>query len=355
MKEAYLPDNQVLPLLNIVEREFDTFVFTLKGILRYASMSGQDKEKIPQYLRDSRSPFPAKSFFLPAKEEIAQYGKDCKSAGKTVIVKDKKPFALVNLRNCDLEALEVLDQIFLQGDYIDPFYEKRRRSTLIVSVDCSAITEFCFCTTLGYQPYAVRAQGINLSPLPGGFIVGTDTPLGESVLDKMGATGAPAQDEMRREVDRIRQQVLEQLRNSNEKFATPHSYHDILKMNPPSERWNDLFNNCVECAGCTNVCPSCYCFYMFDQARYPDRGQTFERLRSWDSCLLADYSRMAGIAGMKPNPRARIRERYANRFQHKYLHHFDTYKRYGCTGCGRCTQSCMGTTDPREVMRVLGQ
>jgi len=353
MIETYIAEEQVPRLLEALEAEYETILFAPDAIIPYRQLSDEDKRHLP--LREPRSSFSPKSFLLPAKERLAEYGTGVKDRGQSPAVPAAKPPALVNVRNCDLEAMVVLDQIFLEGDYVDPYYAQRRQAMLVVSVDCASITEFCFCQTLGYQPFVKQGRGINLSPVEGGYVARADTPAGEKVLQQFQSSPPAVENRHKEQVEQCHQATLALLQQSNEKFTTRQSFYEILKANPPSEKWNDLFNRCVECAACTNVCPSCYCFYMFDQKRMPDRQDVFERLRSWDSCLLADYSRMAGVGGVKPSPRPQIRARYANRFNHKYLYHYETYGRYGCTGCGRCSQSCMATTDPREVMRVLGQ
>jgi ferredoxin len=351
--QLYISDGQVPRLLSVIEEEYETILFAAKALDRYRELSEEGKQQIS--LRGVRSCFPARSFFLPARERVAEYGAKAREGAVISVAGTQKPPALVNLRNCDVEAVTILDQIFLQGEFVDPFYQRRRESILVVSVDCASISEFCFCHMVGYRPFVEKGLGLNLSPVKEGFVARADSPAGERILERVKSFSSPVDEGRRQEVEQGHQATLTLLRESSEKFATARSYYDILKDARSSEKWNDLFDTCVECGACTNICPTCYCFYMFDRGRFPDREETFDRLRSWDSCLLADYSRMAGIGGVKPNPRPQIRARYANRFRHKYLYHHETYGRYGCTGCGRCSESCIGTTDPREVMRVLGQ
>ncbi|MBE3070581.1 MAG: 4Fe-4S dicluster domain-containing protein, partial [Planctomycetes bacterium] len=103
---------------------------------------------------------------------------------------------------------------------------------------------------------------------------------------------------------------------------------------------------------CTFICPTCHCFYLYDQA---GGKEAFERVRTWDSCLLGDYHRMAGPAGAKPSPRPRLRTRFENRLLHKYAFSPAQYGMLGCTGCGRCIEACYGHIDIREVLREFGR
>ena len=351
MRDLFLPEDQLPRLLDVLEEEFETILFTRDATARYSALSAEERQHIS--LRQPRSNFAAKSFFLPLREHLAEYGAE--GNGDGAVARPGKPYALVNLRNCDVEAIRLLDQIFLEGDYVDPFYQKRRDEILVVSVDCASITEFCFCRAVGYENFVERSMGINLSPVSGGYVVRADAERGEAVLAALAEVGTPVEESHREAVDQRRREMEVLLDAVNEPFAVSRPYCEILKDDAPPEKWNDLFTTCVECTSCTNICPTCFCFYMFDQRKFPDRAGIYEKLRSWDSCLLADYSRMAGAGGAKANPRARLRSRYENRYRHKYQYHYESYGCYGCVGCGRCAQSCLGATDPREVMRVLDQ
>ncbi|MCK5557195.1 MAG: 4Fe-4S dicluster domain-containing protein, partial [Candidatus Hydrogenedentes bacterium] len=92
-------------------------------------------------------------------------------------------------------------------------------------------------------------------------------------------------------------------------------------------------------------CPTCHCFLLYDQ-----KGQeNFERLKVWDACVYAGYSRMAG--GGTPRPFL------VERFRHRYVHKFDQIvERHGiegCSGCGRCIEACPGNIDMRKVFKAL--
>jgi sulfhydrogenase subunit beta (sulfur reductase) len=110
--------------------------------------------------------------------------------------------------------------------------------------------------------------------------------------------------------------------------------------------WDDISARCVECGACTNICPTCYCFLLFDQKA---GGSHFQRMFSWDSCQVTGYARMAAMA----NPRARLTDRVKHRYYHKYdylpLSHGAVY----CTGCGRCIDSCSASIDMRDALRKL--
>jgi ferredoxin len=83
--------------------------------------------------------------------------------------------------------------------------------------------------------------------------------------------------------------------------------------------------------------------------------EIYERLRMWDSCVFGEYARMAGAGGVKPNPRAEFRTRFANRFMHKYLNFYRMFGQFQCSGCGRCFDACSGGIDPRRVIQEMSK
>ena len=143
------------------------------------------------------------------------------------------------------------------------------------------------------------------------------------------------------------------LRQQNEQIALTADDADQPALPDESdEGWQKFAADCVECGACTNICPTCYCFYLYDQVLGPAE---FERLRTWDSCLLSTYHRMAGGPSMKLSPRPRLSSRLANRVLHKFTYSPEQCGLLGCVGCGRCIDACLGAIDIREVVQELGQ
>ena len=96
--------------------------------------------------------------------------------------------------------------------------------------------------------------------------------------------------------NKLREQAVAQLRRQNAGFAWTAA--DETPSDLPegdAAAWQEFSADCVECGACTNICPTCHCFYLYDQTLGPDK---FERIRTWDSCLLSTYHRMAGVAGI---------------------------------------------------------
>jgi formate hydrogenlyase subunit 6/NADH:ubiquinone oxidoreductase subunit I len=152
------------------------------------------------------------------------------------------------------------------------------------------------------------------------------------------------------ERDRVREAANRRVEENNTDHVPPRPPEEALAELQDSPRWNTLGAGCVECGACTQICPTCHCFYLRDQQ---NKNGDFERHRAWDSCVWSGYSRMAGPADMKPNPRSRFQNRMANRFLHKYVWSLKQYDTLGCVGCGRCIEACPGRIDIRKVIREV--
>ena len=93
---------------------------------------------------------------------------------------------------------------------------------------------------------------------------------------------------------------------------------------------------CIGCGGCNTVCITCSCFDTTDII-YNETSRDGERRRVWSSCMLNDYSTVAG----GHNVRAKAGDRMRFKAMHKL---YDYNARFGkgnmCVGCGRCDMRC---------------
>ncbi|MBE3069909.1 MAG: 4Fe-4S dicluster domain-containing protein, partial [Planctomycetes bacterium] len=246
-------------------------------------------EKVPGAELALRQPRPSaspKAFLLPARERVAVY--TCEGADEAESRPACAPRALVGLRACDLAAIRYLDKVFGGGDTADPFYQTRRAADMLVSTDCVAVHEDCFCAAVGGKPFAEDGFDLNLSPIASGYLVDVGTDKGRAVVEALGAA-AEATPAQVRERDDLRRASAEQLARQTAGLHVSDTVQEALLAGQDAPEWSARAAQCVECAACTFICPTCHCFYLYDQA---GGGEAFERVRTWDSCLLGDYHRM---------------------------------------------------------------
>jgi len=74
--------------------------------------------------------------------------------------------------------------MFLGGDVKDPYYENKRKNTILVSSDCEEYAPSCFCTSMEGQPYPKEGFDMNLTALRNGFVVETGTPVSENLVSE---------------------------------------------------------------------------------------------------------------------------------------------------------------------------
>ena len=293
----------------------------------------------------------AKGLFMAPTESVGRYGSSPQSP--TAVV-DTQTALVLGIRACELRALNYLDKVMLGGEFEDPSYRARREGMMLISCDCVDCTESCFCPLVGGQPYATEGFDINLTPIEGGFVAEAATEKGQNLLGISAQSPcAEATKEQLARREETRHNMIERLKEQNAKFAVETS--DEKKAKLPSDGqtdWQQFSADCVECAACTNICPTCHCFYLYDQLL---GAEDFERVRAWDSCLLSTYHRMAGGVNMKLTPRPYLSSRLANRVLHKFVYSHDQYSLLGCVGCGRCIDACLGAIDIRQVVGELSK
>ncbi|HHS50599.1 MAG TPA: hypothetical protein ENN07_05735 [candidate division Zixibacteria bacterium] len=304
------------------------------------------KEAIAKYeVPALRGVEPVKSLVIPPKQKVAEYPGNL---DKDIEIAPKKR-AIFGIAQCDLAGITIFDRVFKDDpEFVDPFYVERRKGLFIVTIDCAKAYPSCFCNLVKGKPFCDPGDGydLNLTPVEDGFLVDVGTPAGEELLKGTGASQAT--DSIIAGRDKLRAKVTAQLEKQNAQFATEKTYIELVsevREEPASYRHHG--STCVECGACTNVCPGCFCFGIYDN----DAGDgRYERLMTWDSCQLAGFSRMAGML----NPRLRIAQRFMHRYNHKFFHYPWRYEGWpSCTGCGRCVDNCMGSIDMRATLRDL--
>jgi len=283
---------------------------------------------------------PLKAFFIRARGVVARDFRE------DVPHSEDKPFAVVGVKACDLRSLKIQDHVFKDHDVPDPLYIKNREENLIISADCTFAIDTCFCLALDVTPYPREGFDINLSQAKHGFIVETGSLKGEALVKRHSALFEDAKKEFIAVREDQREGVVKEVEKNIEENSVPHlKEKGAVAVSSIPFPWEDEAKACVECGACNAVCPTCHCFLLYDQK---DQRQ-MARLRSWDSCLLKDFARVAGGA----NPRPKLWMRLRNRFEKKFEFFPATAGIYACTGCGRCIQACPAKIDIRKVLYGL--
>ena len=340
MKRVFLPEKKLKQFFSKISQEYELFACAkseeTNRIVRLDDIP-EEFEFAPVRTAES-----LRLFLLKLRQLVAKYPSD----EFKEITPDFPRRAVIGVKGCDIRAIKIFDEVFLNDpDYVDPFYKSARESLFLVSIDCTDALDTCFCNLLGDKPYAEEGFDINLSPVEGGYVAIAGSNRGDEILSSLSLSEAEQQAISQMETNR--KTVLAKLEETNKDFKTEKSYRELLEASEGSDGW-ETAADCVGCGACTNVCPTCFCFTLYD-LKGKDANYRFS---VWDSCQYSGFARMAGGT----NPRRSLLERFKHRYNHKFLHYPIRYNGvYACVGCGRCIVNCLGKIDIRQTFKKLDE
>ncbi len=346
MSEAkFLPGDRLVEFLGSVPGDRKLVNTSSEEGPVWGELSEAEPAEVAAGLRAARPFYSFKNVLMPASELVARYGRADDDPLEEV---SKLTVAVIGVRGCECRALAYLDKVMFDEPMADPFYAIRRENSFILAVDCAVAAESCFCNLLGEGPYPEANYDLNLSPIQDGFLVQAGSEKGQQLLADAGSPLSDATDAQLEERDAMRRKAAEQLSGQNTDYDFPDDFAAALAPTLEEMFWRTELSTCVQCGGCTAVCPTCYCFLLFDQAT----GEgAYERGRVWDSCQFTGYSEMAAAPGLaKPDPRREHMSKFQHRFAHKFWYSPLTLGLLGCVGCGRCSETCPGAIDLRRVL-----
>jgi len=331
--------NDLKPFLDALAEEMELYVPKKSGE-HYVYNRYDSSANVQVEFNNIRTCMPVKEFLFPMRELAAVYPEPLEP-------ENIKPFAVFGLKYCDLRSIEILDRVFAEDDFEDLFYVTRRKKMFIISSDCSEPAESCFCNVLGGKPFAQAGYDLNVSQVKDQYIIEAGSQKGEEFIEKYTELFTKTTDIILSERDKIRIETQKQLEhiNSDLKFDSP--VNEIVENSKDSVVYDEEAKTCVECQGCTRVCPTCHCFYLYD-TRQKDY---FTKMKMWDSCMRIAYAEVAG----GENPRKALGERLRHRFLHKFSYFLERYGIDMCVGCGRCVDGEAGEVDIRKVLKRLSE
>lgn len=289
--------------------------------------------------------YPPKRYVFPPIEPLVQIHTNGDVNIRPTYTENKR--ALFGIRSCDVAGIYHLDRFYLERGFRDVYYENRRKNLFLVNMVCteagSDIGDECFCLCADTGPAARDHFDLQLMDLGDCFMAVAGNEQGEALFAESIFTRATAADvERRRE---ILGRVRAEFKQTTSWFSATVRY--ISQEKVLEKTWEEIGNRCVECGGCTYVCPACTCFTVSDR-RVSEHE--VERIRLWDSCALSGFTRMAG--GF--NPRRAVHDRRNRRFFRKLAHHFIQRElSMACVGCGRCAAVCHGDVGMPSVVGMI--
>jgi len=331
-----------LPLLRRLSRDHRLVgpVRNRQGDTLYTEITDLDRVEIDLEKQPLNS---LKSFFFPQREVLASTLVDRSPGTGELMISfhpecpPEIPTLYFGVRSCDLFAVLYMDAIFLGGRFRDPYYEQRRRRALFLTLGCTRPFAHCFCNATDNGPFLEFGFDLQLTALDGDeiFFVETGKAGGRKLVRDLAPYFSPADDDHR---NRQFQAALE-ARGLFRQMVPVQLACSLLRDQPePTRLLAELSRRCQDCGGCAYICPTCTCFTIEDRKLDEESG---ERIRTWDACTFAGFTRMAG----EHNPVSSERQRIRRRFLHKLKTDVARHGRPSCVGCGRCVDTCFGGVD----------
>ncbi len=310
-----------------------------KGNNRYAFEEVQTGEKIS--IKYIPTILPPKKYFMPQNETLLEY--DIRKSPKTEVVVEYEPLVLFGVHTCDLAGIQCLN-IVLSDRPKDLHYLFRKNKLIIMGLECNDYCDsYASCALMGnHLPFG--GYDLFFTELEESFLIHIQTKTGEDLIEKM---------EFIRKAEPSHMSALEQIRArkreifKNEVDVDRDEIPLLFDKGFDHPVWKEIGERCLSCGNCTIVCPTCYCFDVMD---IPNLDlKTGRRVRVWDSCQNEPFAKIASGESF----RADRSDRKRHRFYRKFKYHNERFNRYFCTGCGRCSRTCMAKIDLKETITAL--
>ncbi|NPA25091.1 MAG: 4Fe-4S ferredoxin [Deltaproteobacteria bacterium] len=286
-----------------------------------------------------------KNLFFPHTETLMRF---TRTARGHELVEDEaanqdQEMVLFGVRPCDVRSFTLLDYVFDQEKYTDPYYVERRKRTVIVALAClQPPASTCFCTSVGGHPAQADGADIMITEVGEQYLVEFLSEKGEKLAEFFGQLPEADAKTLARKEELVENAV------AAIKTEIPGAMiKDWLDKNFEHPFWDQIHQSCLGCGTCTYLCPTCHCFDIRDELE----GDQGIRLRTWDTCMYALYTQETS----GHNPRPSQKQRWRQRLMHKFKYFVDNFREISCVGCGRCVINCPVNIDIRKLVSDIGR
>jgi sulfhydrogenase subunit beta (sulfur reductase) len=244
---------------------------------------------------------PAKSYFVPENETLLKFEnkKIVETSGEI------KKTILFGLRKCDLNAIQVMDKVMYDKQYL-----AKRKNIIWSGMFCESPHKYCFCNSMHLQDY----YDLFFYSKGGNYYIDIGSKKGKALVKNLSSP-------------------KKEIKIPNPKNSKKLKNLDIEK-NYRNKIWENDANKCLGCSACTVYCPTCNCFGIRDNLNLDLKSGIRKRCQA--SCQLKSFSK---VAGGKSYRDSRL-SRFKHFVYHKISYYKKNHKRPMCVGCGRCLRVC---------------
>lgn len=279
-------------------------------IIKYAKVESIDEIEFKE-----KSDYSAKEVLTPINETLFYFIDNEFKENKT----KQKPILLF-ARPCDINAIQIQSKIYEEnGEFSDIYFSRIKNNLKFALMDCAGGDENCFCTSMNSN--ITDDWAFAIKKLENEYLLQVKDNEFETYFNKCEQTN-------------FSYEFVQQNKLSVEIKDIPNK--EILNKLKQHPFWSEYDKRCISCGACTISCPTCTCFTTKDII-YSENPKVGERKRTFASCQIEGFDKMAG--------QKEIRNKASERMRYKILHKFHDYKErfktsHMCVGCGRCIQRC---------------
>ncbi len=284
---------------------------------------------------------PPKKYFLPIYEPLMTF--DLSKPFAVQNVTDTRTRLIIGVHPYDIAAIAQMD-LYYSDTYADDSYLQRRKSTIIVGLTPVNVAEKAFFGDMG-TGLVDSGYDLMVTDLSESVAIEIGTKEGERLLKRCSVREATPE-----EVEKVKAAKEKAVARAKRGLkVNPRQWHDLMEKNYASSVWKSQAEKCLSCGTCTMVCPTCFCYDVTEKVSPDLKG---ERIRTWDGCLLRDFTKL----GSGEIFREHLEDRYRHRFNRKGRYLPDRLGFVACVGCGRCSSQCIpDIADPVSVMNMVAE
>ncbi len=287
---------------------------------------------------------PGKTFLFPPREDLFTFNWKTADLRGEITIDEVFPqtdkSVLIGIHPCDFNAVLYLDRTFL-GDYKDPFYEMRRKNTILISLNCEQVGPNCFCSSMGTGPFLKAAADYDMliTDLDQDYLVEIKS-MRAAELFSASARNASVDDFAHK--NNREKTALGKFRKS----IRTEGLDTLLAKNAEHPVWSATADEkCLSCANCVMVCPTCFCYNMVDEMSM-DLASA-KRFRHWDACQGKKFAEVFG-GNFRLRRLARLRQFVTHKLDQTFQ-----YGVFGTVGCGRCITWCPTHIDLTDIIKEI--
>lgn len=249
---------------------------------------------------------------------------------------------LFGVRSCDVAAIEYTDEFFCESsDFCDDVYSERRDKIIIIALGTEKATKGTFQTPSHTSSISKSGYDLNFIDHNDLYFVEIGSNKGKTVIEN--------HKKFFKSCDKEDTDILVLIKH-NAKTSMPENRTlntALSRLNSDESLdkfWEEVADMCIECGGCSYVCPGCTCFNVYDLVN-SDKPLSGYRERNWDSCMFKGFTKEASGHNHRKEQKDRIKRRYT--------HKLTSDNKVTCFGCGRCDLTCPVNLGMQNIIKIL--